>query len=252
MPERLLQEAGEGFGRHLADPHGELAMADPAKPRDMAVDRHVVGRVGEDEIRPFIPHQHGEDGPVPGIPADQAMAAEAPHVAGPRDGGRRIAGCKGDVLRLGRTVRGALMSLLENDVDLGGGEAGELDVELDVDEALQLDRQQIPVPAGIERELIVGQYVGTSLRRIEVGEAHGGDAFQAQQPGGLDPAVTRDDLAIPSDQHRVGKTKPANTLGNLPDLLPGMGPGITRIRPQATGVGRFDSSGRDDVRCRGL
>jgi hypothetical protein len=38
-------------------------------------------------------------------------------------------------------------------------------------------------------------YIGPPLRRIEVGETHGWDAFQAQQLGGLDPTMARDDLA---------------------------------------------------------
>ena len=45
------KEARElGLG-HLAGGHGELAMLDRAEPRDMTVDRHVVGRVGEDQLR---------------------------------------------------------------------------------------------------------------------------------------------------------------------------------------------------------
>jgi hypothetical protein len=50
MAKRLSQEAGKGFRRHLAHTHGELAVADAAEPAYMAVDRNVVGWVGEDEV----------------------------------------------------------------------------------------------------------------------------------------------------------------------------------------------------------
>jgi hypothetical protein len=71
------------------------------------------------------------------------------------------------------------------------------------------------------------------LRHIKVSEAHRRDALQAEQLGGLDPTMARDDLAILSDQHRIGKTKPSDTLCDLPDLLPGMGPGIVGVRSRA-------------------
>ena len=49
----VAEEGGELGLAHLAGSHGELAVADPPEPADMAVDRHVVGRVGEDESPPL-------------------------------------------------------------------------------------------------------------------------------------------------------------------------------------------------------
>ncbi len=50
MAEGLAQEPREGFRRHLADPHGERAVANAAEAADMAIDRDVVGRVGKHEV----------------------------------------------------------------------------------------------------------------------------------------------------------------------------------------------------------
>jgi hypothetical protein len=129
------------FGRHFADPHGKFAVADTPKPCHVPIDRNVVRRVSEHEVRPFVTHQEVEDGLVSRIPANQAMPTETPHIACLRNRGRLVTGRRGDlILGLGRTVRRALARLIEHEVDLGRGEAGELDVEIDVDEALQLNR----------------------------------------------------------------------------------------------------------------
>jgi hypothetical protein len=137
MPECLLQEAGECFDRHFADAHGEFAVADATKPCHVSVDRDVVGRVGEQEVRTFVPHQQVKNGLVSSIPADQTMAPEMPHIARPRDSARRVIGSRVDlIVGLDRTVRGALARLIEYEFDLGRRKAGELDLEIDVDEGL--------------------------------------------------------------------------------------------------------------------
>src|SRR5215471_16876756 len=45
------EEAGEGLFRHLSAAHREVTMADAPEPTDVTIDRHVVGRIGEDELR---------------------------------------------------------------------------------------------------------------------------------------------------------------------------------------------------------
>jgi len=74
------------------------------------------------------------------------MPAKTPHIARARDSGCRIIDREGDlILGLGRTVRRAFARLIEHEIDLGAREAGELDVEIDVDEALELNCQQLTV-----------------------------------------------------------------------------------------------------------
>jgi hypothetical protein len=151
MPQGLLQEAGECFDRHFSDSHCEFAMADSTQPCHMPIDRDVVRGIREQEVGPFVSHQAAEDGLVSSIPADQTMPTKTPHIACARDSGRRVIDRREDlVLYLGRTVRRALARLIEHKVNFSGREAGELDVEIDVDEALQLNRQQLTVPPAVE------------------------------------------------------------------------------------------------------
>jgi hypothetical protein len=55
----------------------------------------------------------------------------------------------------------------------------------------------------------------------------------AEELGSLDPAMTGDDLMIVADQNRVGKAKPLVAVGDLADLLSGMG---TRIASRGSQV----------------
>ncbi len=72
-------------GRHLAGGHRELLVLDLARAADVAGDRHVVGRVADNELRALVP----QEGPIAlraeGIAAEQAVVAELPEVARPRD-----------------------------------------------------------------------------------------------------------------------------------------------------------------------
>src|SRR5690348_14581018 len=57
VPQGLAKEGSKGLRRHLASAHRKLAMASAAQAADMAIDRHVVGRVGEDQVGPFVTHK---------------------------------------------------------------------------------------------------------------------------------------------------------------------------------------------------
>src|SRR5215207_6807612 len=149
MPDRLGQEPCEGLRGHFAGSHGELAMTHPAEAADMAIDRHVVGWVREDEIRGFSFHQPREALGVPRVAAQEPMTIEEPDVSAPGDGYSRIAKRSYLILRFTCPGRGALFRLLDHEVDLGEREARELDIELDVDQGLELDRQHVSVPPGV-------------------------------------------------------------------------------------------------------
>src|SRR5688500_15684125 len=77
----LTQEPGEGLRRHLARSHGELAMAGLAQTADVAVNRHVIGRVGKDQIRPLISQKGADRLSASRVPADEPMTPEEPHIA---------------------------------------------------------------------------------------------------------------------------------------------------------------------------
>jgi hypothetical protein len=79
---------------------------------------------------------------------------------------------RGDlVVWCGRAAGRALLYFIQHKVDLGQGEAGQLQVEIHLEEPLQFDGQQLAVPAGIERELVVGDDIGPAFGRIEMREA---------------------------------------------------------------------------------
>ncbi len=72
-----LQKGRELGLAHLAAAHGEVAMANPAEATDMAVDRNVVWRVREHELRLGAFEQVIVGGFVARIPAQQAMSSPA-------------------------------------------------------------------------------------------------------------------------------------------------------------------------------
>jgi hypothetical protein len=207
-------------------------MADAAEPADISVDGNVVGWVGKNEIGTLALHQAIECIRFPRIPAQQAVTIEQPQVCNPGhrhrglgDGRDRVVS---PVVGIGRRLSG----FIEQHIDLGQGEAGDLDVEFQIDQRLQLDCQHLAVPAGIEGQLVVGQHIGPALGRIEVGQAQRRNTLHAQQLCGFHPAVAGDDLVIIADQDRIGEAEALNAVGDLPDLILGMEAGVFRERPQ--------------------
>ena len=93
-----------------------------------------------------------------------------------------------------RGVRISLVGFVQQ-IDLGEAEPGQLDIELQVDEGLELDGQHLLVPTGIERELVVGEHVCPPLGLGEVRERIVG-TFSTEQLGGLDPAMAGNDFAL--------------------------------------------------------
>jgi hypothetical protein len=80
-PQELLE-----FGRgHLARCHLELTVLDRTEASDMAIDRNIVGSVGEHHPHLLAVQQFGVSGLVASIRADQPVIAEMPEVAEPGD-----------------------------------------------------------------------------------------------------------------------------------------------------------------------
>ncbi len=57
VTERVAQEAGKARLVHLAGGHRKLAMLHLSGTADMAVDLHVVGRIGEDSAGALVTHK---------------------------------------------------------------------------------------------------------------------------------------------------------------------------------------------------
>ena len=241
MAKRLSKEPvkAPSTSRHA---HGELAMADAAEPADMAVDRNVVGWVGEDEVGTLALQQTIEGLSLSGIAADEPMTIKQPYLSSL-------------VIAVSGSVRGGIWSsgppagaeeclrFVQQQIDFGKGEARDLNVEVDIDKGLQFDREQSAIPAGVQASLLSAMHVSSALRRIEVGQPNRRDALQAHEPGCLDSAMAGDDLVIIADQHRIGEAELLNAIGNLPDLLLGMGTRIPCIGSQACDRQRFNDHG---------
>ena len=191
--------------RHLAGAHRELAMADPAGAADMAVDRHIVGRVGEDQVDALAAEQPLVVLAPAGVAADQPVTAEQPEVAHVGDG--RLAHRRDEVLGRLCAVRVGVPRGIQGHVDLSQAEAGEFDLEVEIDQRLQLDGEQLLVPAGVERQLVVGEHIGPPLRLGEVGKPKRRHPFHADQLGGGYAPMTGDDFAVIGDQHRVDEAE---------------------------------------------
>lgn len=56
-------------------------MPDLAQTCDVAINLHVVGWIGEHEVRALIPHDHVKVLAVPRIPAQQSVPPELPQIA---------------------------------------------------------------------------------------------------------------------------------------------------------------------------
>ena len=155
------------------------------------------------------------------------MLAEDPDVAGPGAWGRRH---RRDHLVLG------IGRALQDHVDLAGGEAGQREVEIDVDhrQLAELELQQIEVPAGAERDLVVGDPQRALLRLREVRQHDRRHLGHPRRLGRQQPAMPGDDPALGIDQDRVGEAERPDRGGDLLDLPLGMGARVARIGDEAS------------------
>jgi hypothetical protein len=220
--ERIGEEGAECLGAHLARGHGELPV--PAAGIGVAVDAHVIGRIEKGRVDPRVLADDGrEEGGVAAVATADAVLAEDPGITWPRAGRGRD---RGDDLVLG------IGSPLEDHVDLAAGEAGQRDVDVDIDpgQLAELELQEVEVPAGAEGDPVVGQAQGALLGLRKTGEHDGRHLRHAERLRGEEPAVAGDDAARRVDQDRVGEPEGADRGGNLLHLLPGMCAGIAAVR----------------------
>jgi hypothetical protein len=224
-------------------------MAHPPQPGGMTIDGHVVGRVGKNEIGRFALHQCICGFALASVAADEAMPSKQPQLARSTHRGIAAAKRRDMVLRLCRPCGSTLAGFVEDEIDLSEREAGKLDLELQVDQPLQFECEQFPIPAGILRKLVVGKHIGAPLGTPELRQPQRRNSAPSEMPGGLDAAMSSDDLVIVADQHRIGKAEPLDTSGDLPDLFAGMGAGIARIRLKLVNGHSFNGHGSHGRDC---
>src|SRR5690349_24026066 len=70
------------------------------------------------------------------------------------------------------------------------------------------------IPAGVDRQLVVGEHIGAALHRREVRQDDARHLVEAEQMRGEHPAVAGDNAVLFVDQHRVGEAKFADRGGD--------------------------------------
>ena len=161
------------------------------------------------------------------------MPAEPPQIARPRYRiGRWLLHW-----RVGVAVRGAKASLWidagQQPVQLDAGEPEHIEINHRlVADAGDLGRQQRLVPAGVQRDLVIGQAQCPGLCRREMAEAQHRHRRQPQPLGRQYPAVAGNQHAIGVDQHWIDEAELADAVRNLPHLGVRMGAGVFGIGNQ--------------------
>jgi hypothetical protein len=229
---------------HLAEAHRERAMVDRAEAARVALDRHIVGRVGEDHGGPFLAHQRREGFRIEGTAAQDSMAAEEPQIPDLAD--RRLGRDLGHGISRVVILLGHVIERGDPQIDLGHLEAGHLEAEIESEEreVLELLGQQPVVPGGDLGQPVVGDRKGASLGRGQVIETERRYLAAAELAASEQPAVTGDHVELGIDEHRDVKAEGLDAVGDLPDLL-------LAVEPRVRGVG-FELVDRPvDYRNRG-
>src|SRR5262245_55572590 len=89
IPGYPLQKLDEFRARHFARRHHKIRVCRPALAARMSGNRHVVRRVGEDQIRLVTTEELGKGLRIQCVSTQQPMLAEPPKVTGTGDRNRR-------------------------------------------------------------------------------------------------------------------------------------------------------------------
>jgi hypothetical protein len=218
-----LQKPDELVLRHFSDAHCKLAMADALAAADKACDRDIVGWVGEDEPGDLLAHQRPVARHIQGVAAEDLVLTKPPEVARFGHSWPRPVDRFDLVLRLRR------LRAFNDQVDFGHFETGDSEVDNDLGQVLQFDREDLSVPTRPRRELIVREDIGALFIGAEMLDPEDRDLGHADERGGGDPAVSGNDHPGLVDQNRIEKAERLQAISNQFDLALGMGAGVARI-----------------------
>ena len=124
------------------------------------------------------------------------------------------------------------LAAFEHHVDLAACKASERQVEVDIERAnvSQLEPQDLDVPPGIERDLVVGEAKRLLLHLRQAGELDGRHFGQAHLPGRAQSPMAGDQYRLLVDETGLVNPNVADRGAELLDLPFGMGPRIAWIR----------------------
>ena len=187
---------------------------------------HVVGRIGEGHVGELALQHPLDIGQHRRVAAQQPVLTQHPQIARLRD---RLLRQRRRLVVLGQ-ARPAVAR--QQPLQLARAEADQPEVEAELREIRQLEPQQRLVPAGVQRQLVVGQHVGALLRLAHVRELDHRHPLQTQLPCRQHPAMTGDDAVRAIDQHRVGPAELPDARRDLRHLGIGVGARIAGIGDQ--------------------
>jgi hypothetical protein len=102
------------------------------------------------------------------------------------------------------------------------GEASEGEVEAEALQVTQLKSQQVVVPAGVQRQLVIGDDVGALLRLAQPGKLDDRHRGHPELPCCKQPAVPGDDAVRAIDEDRIGPAELADRSRDLRHLRIGV------------------------------
>src|SRR5262245_28560821 len=188
---------------HFPGCHCKTAVTKSTMPSNIAFDLHVVRRICEHKLGFLALEQPAITGWVASVPTDQPVRPEQPYVTALCY--RGSTGHFGnDIFRLKRAIQ-LFGGFPEHQIDLGGGKARELDLEIRINERLKLDCQRLAIPSGLFREAIVRKDVRALFRFGQVTDSQCWNLLHAKQAGGRHPAMTGYDLPLLIDQDGIGE-----------------------------------------------
>jgi len=130
---------------------------------------------------------------------------------------------------VGKIVRSNAIGA-DDQVDLGGVEAGEFHREAEIEQFRQLAAQHRPIPAGQFGQAVIGDHIGAPLRLTEAADPQGRHFRQAQPPCRCQPGMPGQDPSGFIDQDRHREAELPHRLRQLVDLFIRVRPRIARVR----------------------
>jgi hypothetical protein len=204
-------------------------VVDLPEPGAVALDRHVIGRVGKDHRGPFLAHHARKGRRIEDTAAQKFVIADNPEIAGLTDGGTRCRFGSG----IGRVISGrSLFEAGDFEIDLADLETDnvEAEVELGDRQLLELLGEKPLVPLGVLGETVIGDHQGSPFGVTEPLDQDRRDLRPAQRLAGEEPAVPGDHVVLVIDKRGDGKAKGLYRPSELLDLLPAVISRIAAVR----------------------
>src|SRR6516164_7624350 len=149
------------------------------------------------------------------------MLTELPNVANPAHSDTRT-GFGNFVLGAGAFLP-SFLGIMQDELDVTHVEASQLDVEVKIDQTLQFNGENFPVPTGFFGEPVISDDVSALVRRREMTEPQGRHLGQPEELCCLDPAMTGNNHVRIIHKHRIVEAESLDAVCDLSDLF-------TRVR----------------------